>query len=191
METRLASAVEINSVSSWFGESFFKLHPQLQKLHLQGGTLKGKIKLRFGKGLAGYIGKRMARKIGVPLQPGEHELQVKIRHDDSKLYWSRCFDGEYFVQSIFTPVGDCRRGYWLEKTGPITLKLSVDVIEAGWHWRVIAVRLFGLPLPLFLFPDSVAYKKVIDDRYQFHVGFSMPWLGQLFCYEGSMTLELC
>jgi hypothetical protein len=189
MEKGLASAVELNPVSSWFGEKFFKLDPQLQKLHRQGGSLKGKIELSFGKGAAGFIGKRLARKLGVPLQPGEHQLRVEIHHEDKKLYWSRCFDGQHRVQSIFTPVGDYRQGYWLEKTGPVTLKLGVDVIDGSWHWRLMAVRFFSLSLPLFLFPNSVAYKKVIGDCYQFHVSFSIPLLGQLFCYEGSLYFE--
>jgi hypothetical protein len=62
---------------------FFEWHPGLQSLHLQGGILKGKIQLNFGKGLPRVLGKRVARKLGVPLQPGEHELRVEIQHADS------------------------------------------------------------------------------------------------------------
>lgn len=189
MEIQAANSIDSNTVTAWFGEMFFELHPGLQSLHRHGGVLKGKIQLNFGKGLAGVLGKRIARKLGVPLQPGEHELRVEIRHVDKELNWSRCFDGEHVVQSIFTPVGNYQQGYWLEKTGPVSLKLTVDVIDGAWHWRVIAASFFGLPLPLFLFPDSVAHKKVIDGRYQFHVGFSMPWIGNLLSYEGRLTFE--
>lgn len=153
--------------------------------------LKGMVALHFGKGAAGFIGKRIAAKLGVPLQHCEHELQVAIRHENGKLYWVRCFDRQDIVQSVFIPFGSYGEGYWLEKTGPITLKLTVDIIEGAWLWRVMAIRFFGVRLPMFLCPGSTAYKKVADDSYQFHVGFSMPWTGRLFCYEGNLVFEAC
>ena len=189
MEKQSVDSLETNTVTAWFGEMFSELHPGLQILHRQGGILNGKIQLNFGEGLAGFLGKRVARKLGVPLQPGEHELRVEIRHVDRKLYWSRCFDGEHIVQSIFTPVGNYQKGYWLEKTGPVTLKLTVDVIDGAWHWRIVSASFLGLPLPLLLLPDSVAYKKVTGGSYQFHVGFSMPVIGILFSYEGHLAFE--
>lgn len=189
IEKQSGGATEVNGVTAWFGKMFFELHPRLQILHRQGGNLKGKVQLNFGQGLAGVIGRRIARKLGVPLQPGEHELRVEIRHVDSDLHWIRCFDAEHVLRSIFTPVGNYQQGYWLEKTGPVSLKLTVDVIDGAWHWRVIAASLFDLPLPLLFFPDSVAYKKVIDDSYLFHVGFSMPIIGNLFSYEGRLVFE--
>lgn len=189
MGKQSVNSSEANAVTTWFGEMFSDLHPGLQSLHRYGGILKGNIDLHFGEGIAGVFGRRIARKLGVPIKPGKHELQVEIRHEDGKLYWSRCFDGQHIVPSIFTPLGNYQDGYWLEKTGPIVLKLAVDVIHGAWHWRVIAASFFGLPLPLFLFPDSVAYKKVIEGRYHFHVGFSMPWIGNLFSYEGSLDFE--
>jgi len=180
---------ENNPVADWFGESFVLLHPQLQMLHQRGGSLSGKIKLDFGTGLAGFIGKRLAKKLGIPLQSGEHELRVDIRHRGNSLYWSRCFDEQHTVLSIFKPFGNYPDAYWLEETGPVSLKLTVDIIESGWHWRVLGIRIFGLPMPLALFPHSKAFKKIVDERYQFHVGFSMPWIGQLFCYEGGLAFE--
>ena len=70
MEIQAANSIDSNTVTAWFGEMFFELHPGLQSLHRHGGVLKGKIQLNFGKGLAGVLGKRIARKLGVPLQPG-------------------------------------------------------------------------------------------------------------------------
>ncbi|MGH8050001.1 MAG: DUF4166 domain-containing protein [Arenimonas sp.] len=189
MEEQVVRAAEPNSVNQWFGDAFFDLHPRLQQLHRQGGLLKGRVVLHFGDGLAGFIGKRIAAKLGVPLQAGEHELQVAVHHENGMLYWSRCFDEQHIMQSIFIPFGNYLDGYWLEKTGPISVKLTVDIIEGAWCWRVMAIRLFGLPLPMFLFPGSTAYKKVIGDCYQFHVGFSLSWIGRLFCYEGNLAFQ--
>ncbi|MEO6171979.1 MAG: DUF4166 domain-containing protein [Arenimonas sp.] len=180
---------QTNAVSEWFAEAFFELHTQLQMLHRHGGVLTGKVELQFGRGLAGFIGKRIARKLGVPRRAGEHDLRVEIRHREDGLHWSRCFDERQNVLSIFKPVGKYPEGYWIEKTGPVTLKLGVDIIESGWHWRVLGIRALGLPMPLMLFPHSSAYKKIVGDHYQFNVSFSMPWIGRLFSYQGRLFLS--
>ena len=106
---------ENSAVAAWFGKAFSQLHPNLQVLHCGGGILAGKIKLNFGKGIAGFIGKRLAKKLGIPLQPGEHELRVEISHQDNSLYWSCCFDQQDTVLSIFRAFGNYPAGYWLEK----------------------------------------------------------------------------
>jgi len=178
-----------NAVVTWFGEAFHLLHPELQRLHRQGGSMSGKIKLNFGGGLAGYIGKRIAKKLGVPLRAGEHDLRVDIHQHGNNMHWSRCFDGQHTLLSVFEPFGAYPDGYWQETTGPVNLKLTVDILESAWHWRVLGIRVLGLPMPMFLLPHSQAYKKVVDGLYQFHVGFSMPVVGELFSYEGSLIYE--
>jgi len=178
-----------NAVVAWFGESFHLLHPELQRLHRQGGSLSGKIELNFGTGLAGFIGKRIAKRLDVPLSAGGHELRVDIHQRGNNMHWSRCFDGRHKLLSVFEPRGTYPDGYWLETTGPVSLRLTVDIVESAWYWRVIAIRAFGLPVPMFLLPHSQAYKQVVDGLYRFHVGFSMPGLGRLFSYEGSLVYE--
>jgi hypothetical protein len=42
----------------------------------------------------------------------------------------------------------------------------------------------GKALPLWLLPRFSAYKRVVDGRYSFHVGFALPGLGELMAYEG-------
>ena len=64
---------ENTAAVTWFGEAFSHLHPDLQVLHYDGGIWAAKIGLSFGKGLAKFMGKRLAKKIGIPLQPGEHK----------------------------------------------------------------------------------------------------------------------
>jgi hypothetical protein len=60
-----------NAVIDWFGESFTALDPLLQDLHRHGGKLSGKVDLKFGSGLAGLIGRRLATKLGLPSQAGK------------------------------------------------------------------------------------------------------------------------
>ncbi len=57
-------------VSNWFGEAFNNLHPMLQVVDQRGGKLNGTVHVEIPKGLSGAIGKRLAKKLGVPPMGG-------------------------------------------------------------------------------------------------------------------------
>lgn len=175
-------------VRDWFEDDFSKLDPLLQKLHLSGGELSGNIDISYGKGISGLIGKRLAKKIKLPSQ-GKHHLLVSISHSSKGLHWNRKFNDNKIVESLFVPFGNHNNGYWIETTGPMTMKLTVDIINGGWFWRCIKVTLFGLPIPLFLTPASQAYKLVENGKYIFNVSFTYPLLGSLVSYKGVLTAK--
>jgi hypothetical protein len=58
------------------------------------------------------------------------------------------------------------------------------VIDGGWYWRCRKVWLYGVRLPLALFPRSDAYKCVEGGRYRFQVTFMVPLLGRVLSYGG-------
>ncbi|TQV87991.1 DUF4166 domain-containing protein [Aliikangiella coralliicola] len=173
-------------VKNWFGPKFDELHPLLQNLHLSGGQLAGEIEVSFGSGLAGIIGRRIAKKLGIP-GGGKHQLEVCISHHSDGLHWDRTFDGNQQMKSIFKPVGTIESGYWLEKTGPMKMKITVDIIDGGWHWRCLKLSFLSIPVPLWMIPQSKAYKQIEDGQYRFYVGFFMPVLGKLFSYGGLLN----
>lgn len=173
-------------VQEWFGAKFAELHPQLQQLHLQGGTLKGDVDIHIPEGLAGMVGRRLARRLGVPEAAGLHRFFVTISHQADGMHWDRRFDESSFMRSLFRPVGTWQDGYWVEETGPLKMRLTVDIKEGGWHWRCLEMRLFSIRLPLWLFPNSEAFKRIEHGRYRFHVGFSLPWFGTILSYSGSL-----
>lgn len=173
-----------NAVTAWFGARFGDLHPLLQALHMRNSELSGPVVLHFGRGMAGAFGRRLARKLGMPDVAGSHHLTVRISHNASTLGWDRCFDGTHHLRSQFIPRGRWPEGYWIERTGALELTLTVDVMEGGWHWRVISARLRGFRVPLWLIPRSTAYKRIEDGNYRFHAAFSVPVLGEVICYSG-------
>lgn len=176
-------------VSRWFGPAFDQLDPLLQDLHRHGGRLEGDIELSFGRGLAGLLGRRLARKMGLPTQPGNHRLAVDISHDPSTLYWDRCFDGGQRMASVFQPAGHWPDGFWIERTGAIELRLGVELVNGGWFWRLRSARIGRLPVPRWGLPRSEAGKIVVDGRYRFFVAFSLPLLGRLLCYGGDLSRQ--
>ncbi|WP_181389622.1 DUF4166 domain-containing protein [Leucothrix pacifica] len=184
----LAKIVPSDLVKKWFGDQFTKLHPLLQKLHTDGGTLTGDVDIHYGKGLAGVIGRRLAKKMKLP-EAGTHQLAVTISHDSAGLHWGRCFNQYSYIESLFEPVGVITHGYWIEATGPLTMKLTVDVKDGGWYWRCLSIRFMGLPVPRWLVPKTTAYKVIEDDQYRFHVEFSLPMLGSLVRYQGLLSAQ--
>jgi hypothetical protein len=175
-------------VKNWFEDDFFDLDPLLQKLHISGGELSGNIKISYGKGIAGLIGKRLAKKMKLPNQ-GEHKLLVSISHSSQGLHWNRKFNDNNIVKSLFVPFGNNKSGYWIETTGPVQMKLTVDIVNGGWFWRCLKVSLFGLPIPLCLIPKSKAYKIIENGKYIFNVSFTYPLLGSLVSYKGILDAK--
>ena len=179
-----------NPVQDWFGAAFHHLHPLLQALHQRGGALRGTVHITMARGFTGFLARWLARKLGLPPEPGTHGFEVLITHQNGCLHWQRCFDQRTPMLSIFKPVGTFPDGYWEEQTGAVRLRLQVDMPDGGWHWRCQSLRFQGWPLPLWLFPQSQAYKQIEEGRYRFYVGFSLPLLGTILSYSGLLELAL-
>jgi hypothetical protein len=178
-----------NAVTKWFGEDFGRLHPLLQTLHRRDSTLRGQVTLWFAQGRAGAMGRRLARHLGIPDVAGQHHFEVAIRHDATTMSWNRCFNHSQQMPSRFRLVGHWPDGQWIERTEPLEFTLTVSVIEGGWYWNVVGVRLRGMPLPLSLMPRVTAYKRIEDGRYRFHVGIALPGFGDVFSYSGLLELD--
>ncbi|HVE53325.1 MAG TPA: DUF4166 domain-containing protein, partial [Ramlibacter sp.] len=126
-----------NLVSDWFGPRFAQLHPLLQRLHREGGRLAGEVDLRFGDGVAGWLGRRLAARMGLPQVAGRVPLEVTIAHTPQILVWARRFGATHAMVSLFEPVGHWPGGWWEERTGALRFRLTVDVEDGGWTWRVL------------------------------------------------------
>jgi hypothetical protein len=178
-----------NAVTVWFGAHFVELHPLLQALHRNGGTLKGVVDIELGYGIAGWVGRRLARTLGMPTDAPRRGFEVDIRHDATCFTWSRRFDNGALMSTVFEPVGTWPNGYWVERTGTARVKLTVDVIDGGWYWRALGITAGGLSLPLWLFPRSSAYKRIDDGKYVFGVEFALPLLGMALRYRGALDAQ--
>lgn len=177
-----------NAVTQWFGDAFSLLHPLLQQLHREGGTLTGRVQVEYGPGIAGWIGRRIAAKTGAPQTTGMVGFCVEIRHTGDALVWSRTFESGAQMRSLFRPHGAFPDGYWSESTGGVELHLGVDIREGGWRWVPQRCKVRGIPLPLWLVPRTDAYKTVVGDQYRFAVTLSLPVLGKLMSYSGDLRL---
>lgn len=171
----------------WFGEYFYQLHPKIQQLHTQGGTLVGDVNVEYGSGIGRMIGQRLGRKLGLPPKSGPTSLQVDIAHTDESMIWSRQFGGSAKEMiSVFTPTGNYSNGYWTETTGSITIELGVEVQSSEWHWIQRATKIHNLRLPAVLLPALKAKKTFVDDLYYFEVELVKREFGTLVRYHGAL-----
>lgn len=170
--------------SAWFGSNFTRLDPLLQSIHRHGGLLRGPVAVSFGHGLAGAMGRRIARRFGIPPEAGQHQLEVTISHHDGLLHWDRRFDQGQRFPSTFLPLGHWPDGCWIEQTAAIALRLQVDIIDGGWYWRCIGAQRGRWHLPRWLLPRSEAFKRAEGGHYRFSVSFALPLLGEVLRYGG-------
>lgn len=176
-------------VSKWFGERFRDLHPTLQALHRGGGNLSGVVEIRVGAGIAGWIGKRLAKSFGVPVDLPRRGFCVAISHTADSFQWLRRFDNGAVLRSRFLPVGVWPNGYWIEETGALQMDLAVDIVDQGWQWRPRRASFNGCRLPLWLMPQSRAEKRILENgNYKFSVEFALPLVGLLLAYSGELEV---
>ena len=180
---------ESSVVSRWFGSRFGALHPALQALHLKGGRLTGTVEIKVGRGVAGWLGRRLARSLGIPTDLSRRAFAVDISHTKTALRWVRRFDNCAILESRFVPAGVWPDGYWVEETGPVRMRLAVDIVDGGWQWRPLQAHLGKIRLPMWLFPRTSAGKRMVDGQYNFGVDISLPLVGSLLCYEGLLVAE--
>lgn len=175
-----------HAVEAWFGPAFGELAPMLRQLHRAGGTLAGEVRITFPGGVRGALGRRLARRLGLPCDSGAHRLRVDIHSHAGVLHWDRQFDDDTRFCSSFVPVGHYPDGYWMETAGPFTLQLGVAIVDGGWHWRHRATAWRGLRLPAWLGPHMHASKAARDGHYHFEVAMSLPLLGTVMAYGGDL-----
>jgi hypothetical protein len=175
-------------VEDWFGDGFARLHPLLQVLHRDGGRLEGIVRFRIGRGLAGVIGRRAMRRLGIDPASPEQALTVDIRHVDGALRWARRFGTGSEAVSWFRPIGCWPDGCWEERAGPLRLRLAVDTDGGGWRWRQIGCRLWALPLPAWLAPGVDAGKRIDAGHYRFDVAIRLPLLGEILAWGGHLRM---
>jgi hypothetical protein len=176
-------------VEAWFGADFARLHPDLQALHRHGGRLRGAVDIQLGSGIAGWLGRRLAARLNVPLPDPRNTLEVSIYSDAQGLHWHRRFNAGREFRSCFVAHGNFPHGHWVESSGSIAMILGVRIVDGGWHWQQRGGRWKGMALPNGLLPQTVAYKEMRDGLYRFSVEVRLPVLGLLLSYQGGLQLQ--
>jgi hypothetical protein len=102
--------------------------------------------------------------------------------------WTRRFGGRSFSSRQFMGTG---RWEWLlcERFGPLTFAMALVPEDGRMHLVLRGWSAFGLPMPMWLCPQSASYEEG-EDRFRFHVEISHPLTGLIVRYQGWLVPAL-
>ncbi|UPG92454.1 DUF4166 domain-containing protein [Luteibacter aegosomatissinici] len=166
------------------GSAFDALPPRLRELHgtSQARRWSGRAEVRHGGGLLARIVRGV---VGFPTAGSNVPLTVTFTPEGEGERWTRTFDGKDF--SSHQSAGKGRDEHLLtERFGAATFALAL-VVEGE---RLVLVprrwSLLGVPMPAFLLPKGISFEHEEDGRFSFDVEISMPGMGLIVGYRGSL-----
>ncbi|MEX0300907.1 MAG: DUF4166 domain-containing protein [Leisingera sp.] len=135
-------------------------------------------------------GSRWARLLaglaGFPPQMGETRFRLDVRRHGQGHIWQRSF-GRHQTRSYLRYDPLKRRA--VERFGPIELELSASTRQGALLVTVEKARLFGLPLPRTLCPQSASVEfETPEGHLGFDISASLPRIGLLVRYQGHIVL---
>ncbi len=167
------------------GQAFERLPPAVRGLHDNSGRITASGPCRVERG--GHpLARLIAGCFGFP-PAGEGALRVTIEACDGHEEWRRDF-GSHRTTSRQGEVPG-RPGLIFERFGPGNFLIDPRPGPAGLSFALKGARLFGCPLPRFLWPAIVGEATAPDGRYHFNVSVALPLVGLLVRYRGSLTPE--
>lgn len=162
------------------GKRFQQLHPLLQELHDRPeGKAEGVFRIirppqLFQRLLGTLLGMPAAAE-NVPTT-----LQVQLL-DNGVEKWARSF-GTFRMTTWQWPWRDLL----LERSGPVTFGMHLEIADGGMRFICKRVWLLGIPLPLLLAPRVFALVSPVDGGWQAKVQLRFPLIGEMLGYEGEI-----
>nr|WP_276208707.1 DUF4166 domain-containing protein [Caulobacter sp. 17J65-9] len=161
------------------GEAWHALPPAVRRMHeLDVTAAAGVAQVERGQHpLARLIG----ACIGVPAAGRDVPVRVFFTREGGAEVWRRTFGGRSFVsRQACGPAA----GLKVERFGPITLWLAMEVEGDRLRIGVRRWAAFGVPLPLGLAPVLQTYETVEDGRFLFDDDIRHPLVGLIARYRG-------
>lgn len=81
-----------------------------------------------------------------------------------------------------------RGGLLEERLGPTTMCFALEAARGTIAWRLAAVRVLGVPMPLAWFSGVNASESLDGARYRFDVRAHLPVVGLLVSYSGTLDV---
>lgn len=167
---------------SLLGPAFAELPKANQAMHQIAGPSEARGEARIERGpnlLARLIG-GMAR---MPAAAERAPLLVRFQPVNSFTeQWTRQFGTQAFSSRL-----SMEAGLLVERLFPLTLRFRLQVVDGVVHWQLQDARVLGLlPMPRWFAPKVEAREWSVADRYHFLAGVSLPGIGLIVRYQGSL-----
>lgn len=133
-----------------------------------------------------WLAKLVCRLVGFPEAGEGVPVIVTMRRDGDREMWERRFGRRRF-RSEMSLAGRPGSGVIYERFGPFRFRIDLTLDERGLHYPVGGARLLGVPLPRCLVPRSDTVESAAEGSASFDVSVSLPWVGKLVRYRGTLT----
>jgi len=168
---------------SALGENFEDLAPAVHRGHdvTSFKTLRGIVDTKRGSNPVAIL---VAACFGFPRTRTGTPIEVTMDVQGNKEIWIRKIDKSTF-KSVFSDAG--KPGHVNEMFGPVKFKIHLVPESGKLHYNIVSARFFGIPIPGLLMPESVTHERQEGDAFHFDVDISLPFIGPLIKYTGSLT----
>jgi Domain of unknown function (DUF4166) len=133
---------------------------------------------------AGILARAFAAAASLPRAGRDVALRVVISRDARGEEWTREFAGRAMRSSL-----RAHENLLEESLGPVRFRFALRAHDGAIEWRVAAVRVLGVPLPVSWFSGVAARESAVDGRYCFDVRAAMPLAGLIVHYRGLLDAE--
>lgn len=167
---------------SLLGESWQQLPQPIRQLHSVNAVSRfaGRCTVERGRSPLAWV---IAKSIGFPPAGADLPITVRLAAEAGAERWSRCVAGRTF-SSVQSAGSGRAEGLVRERFGAVAVDMAL-LVEPG-HLRYVVRRwsLFGVPMPLWLGPRSIAVESVNARKFCFDVEIAHPLTGLIVRYRG-------
>jgi hypothetical protein len=166
------------------GPDFAGLPPAVRNVHQDCSetVLAGRCRVDRGGGALAAL---FCAVSSLPNAGDDVPLRVTIRRSDGGETWVREFGGKPMRSRL-----RARGGLLEERLGPTTFRFSLRADRERITWKVVAVRVLGVPVPVALFDGVLASESTEGGRYRFDVEARLPVVGLLVRYRGTLDAAM-
>jgi hypothetical protein len=163
-------------------DSYAQLPPQVCEFHAQETSFEWAGRAQVTRG-TGILSRAIATVFRFPNAGADIPVSVQVDVTQQGEKWTRNFAGRKFISHLSRGVG--RDDYlMLERFGPVTVALAMEVRDDRLYFIPRHWRIFGIPLPKFLLPAGDSFETQEKGRFHFDVKLALPIVGLIAAYRG-------
>ena len=162
------------------GDSFDALPQEIRAGHTVSNTkiMHGRVDVECG---TNPLSQMAASIIGFAKTGNDRPITITMDVKHGQELWTRTIDGKSF-QSILSKAPNPFEIF--ERFGPIKFKMKFRIQDDKLHYDIVSAKMFGVPFPKFLLPQSITHERAWNGKFIFGVDIRLPLLGRLIAYKG-------
>lgn len=166
------------------GEAFGELPMPIRELHGSSDRSVFSGTASIGRS-AGVLARIIGWLAGFPAANDNIPVTVHIETQENGETWQRNFGGHTFSSEMSAGSGRLS-GLMCERFGPS--RFGMALVVEGDRLRYVSRRwtFMGVPMPKWMMPEGAMYETVRDGKFVFHVEITLPIIGHVVTYQGSL-----